>query len=391
MIRFARTHFIPALFLGLSVLATPLVMAQSTLRVDCNARFNDLGFELIQLDNPVFGIRARDWNAETVSNWQRQALACVNGKTNWSEEAMKAPMRQKINAMAANPAELLAERDRALSKEGRISAAASQNLSQVTMSNGMPQEIRIDDEPRTCTSISKGIGLTSEENYRQAIAFARLCQQVGYTKADTVAALEAAATRVAPVRKMLEDFANRVDAQARQPQVSLDAVKALEKQQDDLYAQFTSTGLMTNSAFPPDSKRLKKANALLGELSEKVNLIVCKDNVGRSGFPAAWKENYILMELNSPELFCGYIKATQRSGATIRYLSSGLFSKEGFEVKSAKRTVQIFIQADRIAGGDPSQKLMVPVSAKIDGKSVDVTTRNLRAVAAELIAAMNNQ
>ena len=154
MIRFARTHFIPALFLGFSVLATPLVMAQSTLRVDCNARFNDLGFELIQLDNPVFGIRARDWNAETVSNWQRQALACVNGKTNWSEEAMKAPMRQKINAMAANPAELLAERDRALSKEGRISAAASQNLSQVTMSNGMPQEIRIDDEPRTCTSIS---------------------------------------------------------------------------------------------------------------------------------------------------------------------------------------------------------------------------------------------
>ena len=304
---------------------------------------------------------------------------------------MKAPMRQKINAMAANPAELLAERDRALSKEGRISAAASQNLSQVTMSNGMPQEIRIDDEPRTCTSISKGIGLTSEENYRQAIAFARLCQQVGYTKADTVAALGAAATRVAPVRKMLEDFANRVDAQARQPQVSVDAVKALEKQQDDLYAQFTATGLMTNSAFPPDSKRLKKANAQLGELSEKVNLIVCKDNVGRSGFPAAWKENYILMELNSPELFCGYIKATQRSGATIRYLSSGLFSKEGFEVKSAKRTVQIFIQADRIAGGDPSQKLMVPVSAKIDGKSVDVTTRNLRAVAAELIAAMNNQ
>ena len=52
MIRFARTHFIPALFLGFSVLATPLVMAQSTLRVDCNARFNDLGFELIQLDNP---------------------------------------------------------------------------------------------------------------------------------------------------------------------------------------------------------------------------------------------------------------------------------------------------------------------------------------------------
>ena len=97
------------------------------------------------------------------------------------------------------------------------------------------------------------------------------------------------------------------------------------------------------------------------------------------------------MELNSPELFCTYVKAAQRNGATIRYLSSGLFSKEGFEVKSPKRTVQVFLQSDRLPGGDPNIKLMVPVSAKIDGKSIQVTTGNLRAVAAELFAAMNNQ
>ena len=42
-------------------------------------------------------------------------------------------------------------------------------------------------------------------------------------------------------------------------------------------------------------------------------------------------------------------------------------------------------------GGDPSVKVMIPVSAKIDGKSIDVTHNNLRAVAAELIAAMRNQ
>ena len=391
MIRSAR--FLPVLVMGLlSVFATPIAMAQSTIQVDCNDRFaDDLKWKLADLDKPVFGVRARDWSAETVRDWQRKALACVNGKENWSEEAMKAPMRQRINAAASNPEDIFAVRDDNLRKEGRQSAANNQNLSQVTMNNGMPQEIRIDDEPRTCTSISKGIGLTSEENYRQAIAFARMCQQVGYTKADTVSMLEAAAARVAPVRKMLEDFASRTDALARQPQPSPDAVQALNKQHDALYEQFKTAGLMTHPAFPPDSKRLKEAESKLDAMWKQVEEKTCRENVVKSGFPAAWKENYILMELNSPELFCTYVKAAQRNGATIRYLSSGLFSKEGFEVKSPKRTVQVFLQSDRLPGGDPNIKLMVPVSAKIDGKSIQVTTGNLRAVAAELFAAMNNQ
>ena len=97
------------------------------------------------------------------------------------------------------------------------------------------------------------------------------------------------------------------------------------------------------------------------------------------------------MEWNSPELFCNFVQAAQRNGAQMRYLSAGLMSKEGFEVKSPKRTVQIFTQADRVPGGDPNVKMMIPVSAKIDGKSTDVTRNNLRAVAAELIAAMRNQ
>ena len=98
MIRSAR--FLPVLVMGLlSVFATPIAMAQSTIQVDCNDRFaDDLKWKLADLDKPVFGVRARDWSAETVRDWQRKALACVNGKANWSEEAMKAPMRQRINA-----------------------------------------------------------------------------------------------------------------------------------------------------------------------------------------------------------------------------------------------------------------------------------------------------
>ena len=75
----------------------------------------------------------------------------------------------------------------------------------------------------------------------------------------------------------------------------------------------------------------------------------------------------------------------------MRYLSSGLLSKEGFEVKSAKRTVQIFTESNRPPGGDPSVQMMVPVAAKIDGQKVDVICANFRRVMAELIAAMRNQ
>ena len=75
----------------------------------------------------------------------------------------------------------------------------------------------------------------------------------------------------------------------------------------------------------------------------------------------------------------------------MRYLSAGILGKEGFEVRSPKRSVQIFTQAERAPGGDPHVKLLTPLSAKIDGKSVEVTRGNLRAVAAEPIAAMSNQ
>ena len=392
MTRFSRLRLSPLLaMILLSALATPIAMAQNIIRVDCNERFaDDLKWKLADPDKPVFGVRARDWSAETVREWQRQALACVNGK-NWSEEAMKAPMRQKISVAATNPSELFAVRDENLRKEGRQSAAANQNLSQVTMANGMPQEIRIDDEPRTCSTLNKGIGLSSQENYRQVIAFARMCQQVGWTSSNTVSMLENAAEQVAPVRKMLEDFASRVDTQARSPQVSADAVQALRKQRDALYVQFKAVGLMTHPAYPPNSERLQAAESQLNKLSEQANLLVCKDNVGRAGFPVAWKEYYILMEWNSPDLFCSVVTGALDSGAKVRYLPSCLLSKEGFEVKSPKRTVQVFTQADRLPGGDPNVKMMVPISAKIDGKSTDVTRNNLRAVAAELFAAMNNQ
>lgn len=87
----------------LMLIAGAQAFAQGTIRVDCADRFaDDLKWKLTEPDKPVYGVKARDWTAEHVREWQRQSLACVNAKAAWSEDAMKAPMRQKINAMATS-------------------------------------------------------------------------------------------------------------------------------------------------------------------------------------------------------------------------------------------------------------------------------------------------
>ena len=144
-------------------------------------------------------------------------------------------------------------------------------------------------------------------------------------------------------------------------------------------------------SLPLNDSYYTKAVSSIERMQEQLNAQACEDQLIKVGFPSSWKANFILMEWNSPELFASIVCAAQRNGAQVRYLSPGVLSKEGFEVKSPQRTIQVFTQSDRAPGGDPNVKLMVPVSAKIDGKSTEVTRNNLRAVASELIAAVRNQ
>jgi len=68
-----------------------------------------------------------------------------------------------------------------------------------------------------------------------------------------------------------------------------------------------------------------------------------------------------------------------------------MFSKEGFEVKSKVRAVQVFVEAQRIPGGDPKVPLLVAASANIGGKSYTVTQQNFRSLVVELTAALQNR
>ena len=368
------------------------VLAQAAIRVDCEAKFLDELDRLSEPDREVFGLKARDWKPEHVDEWQRQSLACINAKPNWGD-AMKDSMRQAVTATASRSrTNLFARRDDAMRKQGLAANVTDQKLTQVVLNgSGNPQEINTfnrDNSNRgerlTCNTLKQSIGFAKVESYRQAVAFGRMCQQMGMTDPSSLALLERQAAGISALYDAIDAFTNQVGIAAKQP-VSEAKVRELVAARERVAAQIKSLSLPLNDSY------YTKAISSIEKMQEQLNAQACEDQLVKTGFPSSWKANFILMEWNSPELFASIVCAAQRNGAQVRYLSPGVLSKEGFEVKSPQRTVQIFTKADRAPGGDPNVKLMVPVSAKIDGKSTDVTRNNLRAIASELIAAVRNQ
>ena len=368
------------------------VLAQAAIRVDCEAKFLDELDRLSEPDREIFGLKARDWKPEHVDEWQRQSLACINAKPNWGD-AMKDSMRQAVTATASRSrTNLFARRDDAMRKQGLAANVTDQKLTQVVLNgSGNPQEINTfnrDNSNRgerlTCNTLKQSIGFAKVESYRQAVAFGRMCQQMGMTDPSSLALLERQAAGISALYDAIDAFTNQVGIAAKQP-VSEAKVRELVSARERAAAQIKSMSLPLNDSY------YTKAISSIEKMQEQLNAQACEDQLVKTGFPSSWKANFILMEWNSPELFASIVCAAQRNGAQVRYLSPGVLSKEGFEVKSPQRTVQIFTKADRAPGGDPNVKLMVPVSAKIDGKSTDVTRNNLRAIASELIAAVRNQ
>ena len=368
------------------------VLAQAAIRVDCEAKFLDELDRLSEPDREIFGLKARDWKPEHVDEWQRQSLACINAKPNWGD-AMKDSMRQAVTATASRSrTNLFARRDDAMRKQGLAANVTDQKLTQVVLNgSGNPQEINTfnrDNSNRgerlTCNTLKQSIGFAKVESYRQAVAFGRMCQQMGMTDPSSLALLERQAAGINALYDAIDAFTNQVGIAAKQP-VSEAKVRELVAARERVAAQIKSMSLPLNDSY------YTKAISSIEKMQEQLNAQACEDQLVKTGFPSSWKANFILMEWNSPELFASIVCAAQRNGAQVRYLSPGVLSKEGFEVKSPQRTVQIFTKADRAPGGDPNVKLMVPVSAKIDGKSTDVTRNNLRAIASELIAAVRNQ
>ncbi len=372
------------------------VSAHAELRLSCPVQWDQLNaLRDAALNASVMGVKVRDWTPDHLEQVSRKSEECSRNGSGL-DSMRRAVHVDGVSRVYPAAKQFISENAARVQREKTVSqigdAVGQSNLSKVVTldAKGLPKSITIIYGPtgrdtKTCDTLSGGIGYATAESYGQAVQFARMCQQVSLTSAATVSMLERQAAAVPSLYKALDAFADRAKQLGTTSNPAEGQLKELEAQQQKLSGQIQSLQL------PNNDEAFVAASKTVTELRERAQITACGDQAVKAGFPVSWKANYIVMELNSPELFCNYVQAAQRNRAQIRYLSAGLLSKEGFEVKSPKRTVQVFTQADRMPGGDPSVKVMIPVSAKIDGKSIDVTRNNLRAVAAELIAAMRNQ
>lgn len=374
--------------------------AHAGLRLECPVRWDQVSrLGDPNLDAELFGVKVRDWKPEDLDEVLRKSEACSRSGPGPESMRRAEHMDGAGRVYPAAKGIYLADRDRHLREESLrtqgAAAAQQSNLTQVkTGTDGIPSAIEIKYDAfggqtamRSCDSLRRGLGDANAESYRQAAAFGRLCLQAQQTDAETVTKLERQAVGLADLNKQIGGFAVQVGKSVANTAAPAAQVQELSAQRQRISAQLVALGLSREWS----NNALTQASNQLDVMVKRADEQACNGTFAKSGFPAAWAAHYIVLEANSPEPFKGIVCLAGKTGAQARYLSGGLLSKEGFEVKSPKRTVQVFVETHRPAGGDSGVQVMVPVSAKIDGKSGDVTRANLRALAAELIAAMCNQ
>jgi uncharacterized protein YecT (DUF1311 family) len=372
-----------------SVASSP---AHVELRVDC--RSPDLFGELDAVTDPnlnheIFGIRFRDWQPETVDQWQRQVLACVEAHSDWGD-SLKDGMRQRVRATATRiKTNTFEQRKDALKAEATRQKASSQKLSQVRLyGNGQPERIEVAyrngqlSSTFNCSKLKQGIGFATVESYRQAAVFSQLCVDSDQLDAASSALLIRQANGIEALYKSLDAFSSAVDAATRKP-ASEAVIRDLKAQAERLKAPIAALGLN-----PQESPLQSKIDLLQQQLDIKA----CEAAYAKTGMPEKWRRNLILLGSNEPMSLAAVVCTASDSGAQVHYLSGGFLGKEGFEVRSSNRTVQIFSEIQSIPGGDPAEKMMVPVQAQAFGKKVDIKNDiTLRAIAVELKTAMWNK
>lgn len=379
----------------IALLTASAVSAHAGLRLECPIRW-DLVARIngANPDADLFGVLVRDWKPEYLDQLKDKDEECI-AKEAVPESMKKAERREGQRQYAFIKARYVEARGIVGAREelrNQIASAISRDkLTQVTLErDGLPKSIEIIYRPTgratiTCDTLRQGIGYATPESYRQALGFARLCQQTQQAETKTVSILERQASGVAALYGAIDAYAKQADDVTKHAPVPDARLKELTAMRDHVLEQMKSLELPDNDGDFMAAQ--KKHDAMQAQLDAKA----CDGMYSKVGMPKAWKANYILLEVNSPESFLGLVCAAFRNGAQVRYLSGGLTSAEGFEFKSVKRTVQIFTVANRIPGGDPSVQMLVPVMAKIDGTKVEVSRANLRAVAVELVAAMTNR
>ena len=368
----------------------------AALNVDCPVRWAFLAkLSGPNLDADLFGVKVRDWKPEYLDELVIRQEECLL-RANWPESVKTAERSGgKADAERARVSHF-ARRDQLLREEAlrnRVAASVDESkLTQIELDRqGLPASIEIRHNytnnkfTHRCDTLRRGIGFATTESYRQAVVFARLCQEAKKTDASVLAMLERQAANIESLHRAIEVFAGSVsDEEKRQPPAG-DRVRELTTARNRLLAQFKALELVGT----PD--KFDDAQNRLAAMQAKLSAMACDSMYLQAGMPKAWRANFILLGQGGVERFQPIICDAINSGAQVRYISSGLMSGEGFEIKSAKRTVQIFVESNRVPGGDPSVQLMNPVNAKIDGKKMPLGGQGIYALIAELAAVVQNK
>ena len=293
-----------------SVAALSLVIsafsAHAELRLSCPVQWDQLNaLRDADLNALVMGIKARDWTPEYLEQVRRKSEEC--SRTGSGPESLRrAEHMDGVSRIYPAAKQFMTENAARVQQEktrDQIRATVQQSdLKQVVTldGKGQPKSITIiygptDRATKSCDMLSGGIGFATAESYKQAVQFARMCQQVNLASAQTVAMLERQAAAVPALYKTLDAFAARVkklgtNASGTPSEAQVAELDAQEQQLDD---QLKALELPANggAVFSEASRALKA-------MHERAEVAACGALVVKAGFPAAWKENYILMELN---------------------------------------------------------------------------------------------
>jgi len=396
----------PRIAVGLCFAAASLA-AHAQLQLSCPVRWDFLNALFGDPDKLLYGVKVRDWKSEYFDAMQRKHEECMT-KANYPESLKQAERINVTNTLNQRDW-YFKKRDEQVRAADVLSATAQavDNANKqgvdivVDKSSGWPAAISLYqfngapfpvEQKWECKDSGgwKKIGWLNEASIKTLAYYTDICLTSGAIDQAAAMAVKTDLDALTRFYAAIPAFAKRVESvAARADGVNASTLAELDTAYRQLLAPVQRVSFAQSyQHYHPQWQGVVET---LNKLHTQITRNTCDTDYTRAKLPSAWRSAYYLLDWNSPTEFRAMVCDAMGKGAQIRYLSGGLFSKEGLEIKSKTRTVQVFPEARRIAGGDPKIPLLVPTSVKIDGKSYAITTQNLRSLYVELVTALQNQ
>jgi hypothetical protein len=116
--------------------------------------------------------------------------------------------------------------------------------------------------------------------------------------------------------------------------------------------------------------------------------VVCPEFSSSAMMPKDLSKALYLAASNEPWAFQEMVCTAIQQGAKVRYLRSGLFRNEGFEVRGSIVVRAYFERSKVLSTG---QLLLIPTDDVVSDKEIEITSSNLRTFTGYLIAASRGQ